>query len=495
MPITGSMLYSLVGCPHRVTMDLYGDSAEQDETSAFVEMLWERGNVHEQSVMEGLEVEFLDLSAYSGAEKERCTLEAMENRESLIYSGRIRVGDLLGEPDLLRLDGDAYVPGDIKSGRGGEGDDKGAPKKLKKHYGVQLALYADVLERLGRSARRQGFVWDAEGKEVRYDLAAPMGPKTPDSLWDLYQQALELARAILDRSRQTDPAYAAACKLCHWYSACQRELLARDDLTLIPELGRTRRDAMRSRLPSIQALATATIEGLLIGKKTVFPGIGRGTLKKYFRRARLVHAEGRPYLLEPLSLPAYWRELFFDIEVDPMRDLCYLHGFVERTSSDNTTERYVAFFTDEPTPDAERKAFADAWEYIRKSEPCTIYYYSKYERTIWRSLREKYPKVMTENELESLFDPGKSFDLYFDVVRKYTEWPTKDHSIKTLAKYLGFDWRDTDPSGAASIEWFDSWVKSGDSATKERILEYNEDDCRATRVLLDGLRGLRTHRN
>ena len=27
-------------------------------------------------------------------------------------------------------------------------------------------------------------------------------------------------------------------------------------------------------------------------------------------------------------------------------------------------------------------------------------------------------------------------------------------------------------------------------ALKQRILDYNEDDCRATRVLLDGIRGL-----
>ena len=37
---------------------------------------------------------------------------------------------------------------------------------------------------------------------------------------------------------------------------------------------------------------------------------------------------------------------------------------------------------------------------------------------------------------------------------------------------------------------FDQWVKSGDSAIKQRILDYNEDDCRATRVLRDGIEKL-----
>jgi hypothetical protein len=30
-------------------------------------------------------------------------------------------------------------------------------------------------------------------------------------------------------------------------------------------------------------------------------------------------------------------ELFFDIEVDPLRDICHLHGFVERRNGDNAT--------------------------------------------------------------------------------------------------------------------------------------------------------------
>ncbi len=126
----------------------------------------------------------------------------------------------------------------------------------------------------------------------------------------------------------------------------------------------------------------------------------------------------------------------------------------------------------------------------RSTSPCAIYYYSKYERTLYRKLQQKYPDICTALDIESLFDPSFAVDLYYDVVLKHTEWPTKDYSIKTLARFLSFDWRDTDPSGAASIEWFDQWVRTKDQTIKDRILIYNEDDCIATRVLLDGLKRL-----
>jgi predicted RecB family nuclease len=75
-------------------------------------------------------------------------------------------------------------------------------------------------------------------------------------------------------------------------------------------------------------------------------------------------------------------------------------------------------------------------------------------------------------------------------VRSKTEWPTRDYSIKTLAKHLAFQWRDASPSGTASIEWFDRWFKTRDAALKQRIIDYNQDDCAATAVLLDGIRRL-----
>ncbi len=486
-PITASMLYNLVECPHRPAMDLHGNPAERDEESPFIQLLWERGILHEQETIAALGLPCLDLSAYRGAERERRTAEAMARGEALIYAGGIRAGDLRGVPDLLRREGGGYVPGDIKSGAGLEGQED--DKKPKLRYGVQLALYVDILEQNGLSAGRRGFIWDVRGKEVPYDLAAPQGARTPTTLWDAYQGSLALARGIVARTEATTPANAAACKLCHWRTACLRRLRQESDLTLIPELGRSRRDAMRSRLTTLQQLASAGLGQLCEGKQTVFPGIGPDSLAKFQRRALLLTTPGaRPYLTEAAALPTAEREIFFDIEHDPFNDLCYLHGFVERRQGG--PERYLAFFADTPTPEAEGRAFREAWTYLRTAQPCAIYYYSKYERTIWRVLQERHPEVGTRDELERLFSSPATIDLYYDVVLPKTEWPTIDYSIKTLAGFLGFAWRDTHPSGAASIEWFHRWVETRDPAIRQRILDYNEDDCRATRVLLDGIRRL-----
>jgi len=491
--ITAAMLYDLVQCPHRVTMDLFADSTDRDRVSPFVQLLWDRGALYEKQVIANLNLPFTDLSRFAGDEKEQQTYAAMDRGEPLIYGGRIQADDLLGNPDLLRRQAGGYVAGDIKSGAGEEGgsedDDERKPKK---HYAVQLALYTDVLQKLGRSAGPRAFVWDIHGDEVPYDFTVAHGVRNPRTLWQDYQQALAEARAIVGRTVTTLPAYVSGtCKNCVWYTACLERLEAGNDLTLIAELGRSKRDVLVDQFPTMRDLAEANPAAFITGNKTQFRGIGPATLEKFVGRARLLtDPNGKPYLRQPVRLGVAERELFFDVEVDPMRDVCYLHGFVERTSGDNATERFVTFFAADVTPAAEGQAFRDAWAFMRAAQPAATYYYSKYERTIYRKLRKKYPHVCTEAEIEALFASPLMIDLYNDVVRKATEWPTRDFSLKTLAKYLGFAWRDTHPSGAASIEWFDRWVKTGDAAVRQRILDYNEDDCRATRVLLDGIRAL-----
>ena len=489
--ITAAMLYDFVRCPHRVYLDLYGDPAKRDEISAFVQMLWDRGHAYEKEVIEGLKIPFTDLSGLSGQAKEVATQEAIQRGDELIYQGRITAGDLLGEPDLLRRQDGGYIAGDIKSGAGLEGVREDSDGKPKKHYAVQLSLYTDILERLGYSPAKESFVWDIHGQEVSYDLAAQAGSRSVQTLWSYYRQVLQDVQEVVSSTAQTRPAMASDCKMCHWRSFCMHQVKQSGDLTLIPELGRSKRDVLAPKIPTIKAMAKADVNSFVVGKKTIFSRIGISSLQKFQTRAKLLtKPNAKPLITSPINLPNAPTELFFDIETDPMRDICYLHGFVERNNGDNNTEQFYAFIANAATEAEEEKAFAEAWAYVQSRQPCIIYYYSKYERTWWRKLRNQYPHVATEQDTEAMFDPSVCIDLYGDVVHGHIEWPTNDYSIKTLAKYLGFNWRDTEPSGAASIEWYHSWVESGDPKIRQRILDYNEDDCVAMRVLLDGIQKL-----
>ena len=50
--ITASMLYNLVQCPHRLSLDLHEDPANKDPESKFIQLLWEKGTAFEQEVIQ-----------------------------------------------------------------------------------------------------------------------------------------------------------------------------------------------------------------------------------------------------------------------------------------------------------------------------------------------------------------------------------------------------------------------------------------------------------
>lgn len=489
--ISATQLYDYVQCPHRVFRDAFSDAADRDETSPFVELLWEQGVTHENNIAAGLNIT-ASMKLVDIATREMETRAAINRREPLIYGGRLTSGDLIGEPDLLELRGSGYMPGDIKSGSGFEGDESDG--KLKRHYAFQLAHYVFILEQLGLGdTTRTPYIVDRSGKVVPYPLMDPQGVRNTETWWDSYLGALAELRAILAQTRSSSPALCAVCKLCHWHSYCKEELVTGNDLTLIAELGRAKRDAIVGIIPTIQAFAASDPASYVQKKKTVFPGIGPDSLLKFHARARLLNTPGATaYLKDAVAFPVTQREVYFDIEADPMRGVVYLHGFVERLYGQPKTAQFVPFFADGVEPTHEESAFLNAWNYLTGCvQNSAVYYYSKYERTEYKKLAEKYPGVCTALEVEALFGRPEMIDLYSDVVKKATEWPLYDQSIKTLAQHLGFQWRDTNPSGAASIEWYNRWIETSDPAIKQRILDYNEDDCLATGVVVDGIRQLK----
>jgi len=488
--ISATQLYDYVHCSHRVFMDAFGDPAERDETSPFVELLWDQGLIHENTIAAGLTIT-ANLRSIAVADRERETLAAMARRESLIYGGRLTAGDLVGEPDLLEWTDLGYMPGDIKSGSGFEGDE--SEGKLKKHYAFQLAHYVAILEQLGvGSPTRLPFIIDRDGKRVSYALMDPQGVRNTETWWESYEKALSAIRGITSQSTASIPALSATCKLCHWHTHCKGVLVSTNDPTLIAELGRAKRDVISGVIPTIQAFAASDPGSYIQKKKTVFPGIGPESLFKFHARAQLLAVPGATaYLREAVNLPIRQKEVYFDIEADPMRGVVYLHGFVERIFGQPETAIFVSHFANGNEPTDEEAAFRGAWNYLEaRTQDSIIYYYSKYERTEYKKLAQKYPTVCSVSEVEVLFALPVMVDLYFDVVKKATEWPLYDQSIKTLAQHLGFQWRDENPSGAASIEWYNRWIESGDPAIKQRILDYNEDDCLASGVVVDGIRDL-----
>ena len=103
------------------------------------------------------------------------------------------------------------------------------------------------------------------------------------------------------------------------------------------------------------------------------------------------------------------------------------------------------------------------------------------------------PTVFIEGEYEIDEATKKTvLDYLIDVhkiARNSVAFPTYGNGLKQIAPYLGFSWRHKDVSATESISMYLDYVDNSEEGKVkfQKIIDYNEDDCIATRVIKDWL--------
>jgi uncharacterized protein len=219
------------------------------------------------------------------------------------------------------------------------------------------------------------------------------------------------------------------------------------------------------------------------GQLDEWTGCSQATAERLVSQARSLVEESVLWCRRP-ELPAVETEIFFDIEGDPEHDALYLFGLLIR---DSNGERYRSFLAERP--EDESTAFIACLEFLETLPEAPIYHYHHYERTALERLTEKHG--VASCRIEAVVPRLRDLN---SEIHESCYLPISSYSLKSVARYLGFEWSREDSSAVQSVVWFSSWLKSGTRSYLNRAIEYNADDCRATRVLKDWLAAGPDHR-
>ena len=396
------------------------------------------------------------------------TLELMRAGHGLIYQGCLQHGHWRGRPDLLvrRDEGHSafgdffYEAVDIKAGRGWSYR-KGRKSSFKAHYAYQILFYRDLLEKIQGTAASRGRIINADGESEEFD---------PDDFTAKFTSALDRVERLSRNADTSEPVLAGHCSMCPWYRHCRDWVEQHDDPSGLYFVGKNKFALREQGLRTIHDLAAMDVDALLehAGK---IPGFARKSLERAKRRAGVM-ISGKPQIRPGYTLPRAGRHIYFDIEDDPTRNLTYLFGLVEADERGTLNFRY--FLARDPADEeATVRAF---WEFIAQATNAIFYVYSRKERSSLRQLMTRYD--LDPNTYERFCE--MEFDLYSDLVVPFSDWPTHSYGIKSIARQTGFQWRDSDPGGANSIAWYNDYLANPHREdVLQRILDYNEDDCRA----------------
>jgi predicted RecB family nuclease len=194
-----------------------------------------------------------------------------------------------------------------------------------------------------------------------------------------------------------------------------------------------------------------------------------------------------------------------DVDMESYDDATYLWGANVTLNEpvNGALEGYVTFVEwDELTPESEARNFAAFWQWLTNlRQICQAQGRSFAAYCFWAQAEDGAmnraaatpvaggPTLHELNQFRQLV-PSAWIDLH-DLAKEQiqTEGPL---GLKQLASAAGFEWRDVNPSGEASMLWYEVATRGVDldaALSRQRILDYNEDDCRATKALRDWLNG------
>ena len=474
MLINAELLLQYQRCKRRPFLDIHGDKSQRDDTNELLRKLQQDKSAHQLSFLGHLTYHQPDYPYGNWERGEAATLELMQRGVDYIYKGVLLATysegyTLLSRPNLLvkqpgqsRFGDWMYVPAGIELG-----------KRPKQEYQVVAAFHAQVL------ATVQGVV-----PEIAWLLLR----RTNDRSYavDLFkwiprmQQILEEFIQVLELPNPPEVFISRQkCNLCHWYSQCYAVAQSEKHLSLLPGV-------TPIRYTQLQALAITTLESLANTSPSTLEnllGFDREVAPKLVVQAQSA-LERRPIIL-PYPLPikditfTAPIELYFDIEAQPDLDLDYLLGVlvVDRLAN---TEQFYSFLAEKP--EDEELVWQQFLDLVWQYPEAPIYHFCVYEFDTVKRLAKLYntPYASVRPILNRFVD-------VYEQLTQSVALPVESYALKAIARWLGFEWREKEASGAKCIYWYDQWLETGDRTLLEIIQSYNEDDCRATHRVKDWL--------
>lgn len=518
-------------CAHRTFLDHVGQSGSVPvPVTATTRVRMEEGREFEDDVMTSVFVTAgTRLADVRGSRDPAVTVDAMQSGAPIIAGGVLPPDNAgrVGVPDLMYRVGGGYVPVDVKNHRVAEPSGRypllsssllGSPampggvfERGRDIAGdlMQLAHYTRMLEACGfhSGAGHVGGLVGSDGPDrvVWYDLDAPFRfPEfTEDpaggSVMETYDARHHVRFSASSGAAVTSPVGTggmSGCASCEWVNVCRSAVPAGDVSFALT------RDSVHPRdWELLRTLGFGTVNDLarfdmadsdLVSR---FVSGSSGPREAKRKLVTLVDAAGmlaagvavKRTSQGPLHVPSADVEVDIDYEWDVANRVYLWGGRVRRGDGTGVTVEQFAHFG-RLSGDDEAQLASEFVTWLRdvisdaESDGLTVavFHYSHAERTHLR-------RVLGEGAISDVVD--HFVDLLPFVRANFTT--PYGLGVKHVASGFGFRWRDSDPGGAQSQDWFEDALTAGDvdeaDRLRARILEYNEDDMAATAAVRDGM--------
>ena len=257
------------------------------------------------------------------------------------------------------------------------------------------------------------------------------------------------------------------CAGCEFQLHCHQSAIQKDELTLLSGMTEKERCKLHSKGLFTITQLSFTFRPRRRSKRSLSkPNKHYASLKALAIREQKIHVAWKPEL-NTGQTPVY-----IDVEGVPDRDLYYLIGLRIQAGDSYVQHSFWANDLSE-----EKEIWARFLQTISKVENPRLIYYGSYETLFLKRMKARYPEAIEDSTfLDRLI--AESINI-LSVIYAHIYFPTYSNGLKDIARYLGFQWSDTNASGSSALIWRSKWEFSREPGLKHKLLTYNTEDCEA----------------
>jgi uncharacterized protein len=269
------------------------------------------------------------------------------------------------------------------------------------------------------------------------------------------------------------------CTICSWQKFCDTEAKENGYLTDIDGIGsKTALFLQKNGIHNIKELADAS--KIDLGEKLFqFKEQNFEKASKFIKQSK-AYLSGKPIRIfesKNLSYLLINKDsgfFIFDIESNPDEKHDFLYGFLK---VNNLFENIKDDFYD-PILNLKNNTKKSNQEIIKKlfsKNYWPVLHYGETERIAILNLARQLD--LDEEEIEIL--KSRFIDLHL-ILRGSWILPIRNYSLKTVANWMSFKWKQKNASGSKALYWWIQYKSTLNDLFLKKIIKYNRDDCLAT---------------
>lgn len=464
--LSASEIYKLMNDPFWIWCQLHAPREEAVQIKdRYLDLLFQKGKIFEENWVRRNYPHFVKVTPEYGEDAINKTLELMTAGVDVIYQPffHSESESLKGKGDLLVKDashksklGDFhYRVEEIKNS-----------KEVRTYHKLQTACYNFMLSLI------QGYL----PEEITIILEDKKQIVNYSKIEKDLKKYIQLWRDI--RDEKVIPLPSGIDKTdTPWSDYANKVLLKNHDLTLLPGVGKSFRARIQETfgISSIGELSN-------ISEDALAELFDISTGKSIYNHAKAYNSKKHVSIVKNPHIDRRKRSLYFDIETS---------DYVSKTDPEHTyliglwdkeLDKFV-YFLGKGKKD-EEKIWEEFLDYIGDLKEAYLFHWASYEQDVIDETIKQYPKLASRLKVLK-----KSCVDLLEVVKSNYYIPVPTYSIKKVAPFLGFNWRQKDIGAFESMVLYWDWLENSEQAIIDKVLKYNEDDCMAMAYIDEKLFG------